>query len=59
MNDSISSIASVSEEAAAGIEQTAASAEQSSQSMEEISSNADSLLDLSGKLSRLVYRFQF
>lgn len=59
MNESISSIASVSEEAAAGIEQTAASAEQSSQSMEEISSNADSLSDLSGKLSRLVNRFQF
>lgn len=59
MNDSISSIASVSEEAAAGIEQTAASAEQSSQSMEGISSNADNLTGLSVKLNKLVNRFQF
>lgn len=59
MNDTISSIASVSEEAAAGIEQTAASAEQSSQSMEGISSNADNLTGLSDKLNKLVNRFQF
>ncbi|KEZ53853.1 methyl-accepting chemotaxis protein [Metabacillus indicus] len=58
MNDSISSIASVSEEAAAGIEQTAASAEQSSQSMEEISGHADSLAAVSSRLTQLVNRFK-
>ncbi|MGM7636454.1 methyl-accepting chemotaxis protein [Bacillus sp. Hm123] len=58
MEGAITSIASISEETAAGVEQTAASSEQSTISMQEISRNADSLASLAEKLNTLVRRFK-
>jgi methyl-accepting chemotaxis protein len=57
INNSISEIASVSEEAAAGIEETAASVEQSSGSMEEIANSATRLNDLANDLKQLINKF--
>lgn len=57
INKSISEIASVSEEAAAGIEETAASVEQSSGSMEEITNSATRLNDLATDLKKLINKF--
>ncbi|MEK3888653.1 methyl-accepting chemotaxis protein [Bacillus sp. FSL K6-3431] len=58
MNDSISNIASISEETSAGIEETAASAEQSTSSMQEISANAESLSAAAANLNDLIRKFK-
>ena len=58
MNHSISNIASVSEESAAGIEQTSASSQQTSAAMEEISQNAMELSKLAEDLNGLVSQFK-
>jgi methyl-accepting chemotaxis protein len=57
INQSISEIASVSEEAAAGIEETAASVEQSSGSMEEVAISATRLNELANDLKQLINKF--
>lgn len=58
MNNSISNIASISEESAAGIEQTSASIQQTSTSMEEIARSAEGLTELSDDLNGLIKRFE-
>ncbi|WP_339194990.1 methyl-accepting chemotaxis protein [Aeribacillus sp. FSL W8-0870] len=58
INDSISNIASISEEAAAGIEQTSASAATANESAATIASHAESMSNLAGDLQSLVKRFQ-
>lgn len=58
MNNSISNIASISEESAAGIEQTSASIQQTSTSMEEIARSAEGLSELSDDLNGLIKRFE-
>ena len=58
INDSISNIASISEEAAAGIEQTSASAATANGSAATIASHAESMSNLAGDLQSLVKRFQ-
>ncbi|MFY4774476.1 methyl-accepting chemotaxis protein [Metabacillus sp. RGM 3146] len=58
MNESINSIAAVSEESAAGIEETAAAAEQSTQATEEVKNNAISLSSLSTQLNQSVNQFR-
>lgn len=58
INDSISNIASISEEAAAGIEQTSASAATTNESAATIASHAESMSNLAGDLQSLVKRFQ-
>ncbi|WP_409254373.1 methyl-accepting chemotaxis protein [Bacillus sp. SCS-153A] len=58
MNHSISYIASVSEESAAGIEQTSASSQQTSAAMEEISQNATELSKLAEDLNELISQFK-
>ncbi|KON89329.1 chemotaxis protein [Sporosarcina globispora] len=58
MNQSIGSIAAVSEESAAGIEQTSASMAQTNQSMEEISDNAQSLSELAEQLNGMIAKFK-
>ncbi|WP_419095336.1 methyl-accepting chemotaxis protein [Aeribacillus kexueae] len=58
MNQSITNIASLTEEAAAGIEQTAASAKVSNQLSDTMSNHAKALTDLAEKLNLLVQRFK-
>ncbi|MGR6116554.1 methyl-accepting chemotaxis protein [Aeribacillus composti] len=58
INDSISNIASISEEAAAGIEQTSASAATANGSAATIASHAESMSNLAEDLQSLVKRFQ-
>lgn len=58
INDSISNIASISEEAAAGIEQTSASAATANESAATIASHAESMSNLAEDLQSLVKRFQ-
>ncbi|MFV2047024.1 methyl-accepting chemotaxis protein [Metabacillus sp. YM-086] len=58
MNNSISNIASISEESAAGIEQTSASIQQTSTSMEKIARSAEGLSELSDDLNGLIKRFE-
>ncbi|AZB42500.1 methyl-accepting chemotaxis protein [Bacillus sp. FJAT-42376] len=58
MDDAISNIASVSEEAAAGIEQTAAAAEQANGTMEMVRENSIHLSGLSEKLALSVNQFK-
>lgn len=58
MNQSIGSIAAVSEESAAGIEQTSASMAQTNHSMEEISDNAQSLSKLAEQLNSMIAKFK-
>ncbi|MBT2690435.1 HAMP domain-containing protein [Bacillus sp. ISL-47] len=58
MNQSIGSIAAVSEESAAGIEQTSASMAQTNHSMEEISDNAQSLSELAEQLNSMIAKFK-
>lgn len=58
MNQSIGSIAAVSEESAAGIEQTSASMAQTNHSMEEISDNAQSLSELAEQLNEMIAKFK-
>jgi methyl-accepting chemotaxis protein len=55
---SIESIASVSEEAAAGVEQTSAAMEETSSAMEEIAGSAEHLAVLAEELDRLVRQFR-
>lgn len=58
LTEEISNIASVSEQAAAGVEQTSASLQQSSSSIEEISANASSLAILAEDLNLLIQKFK-
>ena len=58
MNQSIGSIAAVSEQSAAGIEQTSASMAQTNHSMEEISDNAQSLSELAEQLNEMIAKFK-
>ncbi|MCD7036201.1 methyl-accepting chemotaxis protein [Metabacillus sp. GX 13764] len=58
MNVSISDIASVSEEAAAGIQQTAAASEQANHATEEVRQNALHLSSLSAALNQSVNQFK-
>ncbi|MBU8881357.1 HAMP domain-containing protein [Bacillus sp. FJAT-29790] len=58
MNRSISEIAAISEESAAGVEQTSASSQQISSSMEEVANNSDELAKLAGKLNGFVHQFK-
>ncbi|MGM0939621.1 MAG: methyl-accepting chemotaxis protein [Bacillota bacterium] len=57
MNGSVSEIAAISQESAAGVEQTSASTQQTSSSMEEVAANADQLADLADELNMLIKRF--
>ncbi|KAB2329413.1 methyl-accepting chemotaxis protein [Cytobacillus depressus] len=58
MNRSISEIAVISEESAAGVEQTSASSQQISSSMDEVANNSDDLAKLAEKLNGLVQQFK-
>jgi methyl-accepting chemotaxis protein len=58
MNKSIESIASVSQESAAGIEETSASILQTNESMEGISDNIQSLSELADQLNAMVSNFK-
>ncbi|WP_431028493.1 methyl-accepting chemotaxis protein [Lysinibacillus sp. LZ02] len=58
MNGSISEIAAISEESAAGVEQTSASSQQINSSMEEVANNSDELAKLAEKLNGLVHQFK-
>src|SRR5699024_192346 len=58
MNDLISDIASVSEEAAAGVEQTSASTQQSSSALDEITHKANDLATLADDLNDEVAVFK-
>lgn len=58
MNHSITNIASLTEEAAAGIEETAAAAKVSDDLMENVANHAISLSELAEKLNELVRRFK-
>lgn len=57
MNVSVTEIASISEESAAGVEQTSASSEQISNTIKEIANNANNLAMLAEDLNRQVNRF--
>ncbi|WP_249308507.1 methyl-accepting chemotaxis protein [Lederbergia citrea] len=57
MDVSITDIASISEESAAGVEETSASSEQISSSIEEVANNSHDLAKLAVNLNRLVNRF--
>lgn len=57
MNVSVTEIASISEESAAGVEQTSASSEQISNTIKEIANNSNDLAELAGNLNRQVKRF--
>jgi len=58
MNDSISHIASISEESAAGVEEATASIEETNGSMYEIANNAEILSNIAEELNGLVQRFK-
>lgn len=58
MNQSIESIAAVSEQSAAGTEQASASVLQTNQSMEEISENAHVLSALAEQLNEMISKFR-
>ncbi|MGD7008922.1 methyl-accepting chemotaxis protein [Metabacillus sp. 84] len=58
MDEAIANIASVSEEAAAGIEETAAAAEQANSAMEKVRENSIHLSGLSEKLAMSVNEFK-
>ncbi|MBS4218400.1 methyl-accepting chemotaxis protein [Bacillus sp. FJAT-49711] len=57
MDESITEIATISEESAAGVGQTSASSEQISSSIEEVAKNSDDLAKLAENLNGLVNRF--
>ncbi|MCM3740792.1 methyl-accepting chemotaxis protein [Oceanobacillus luteolus] len=57
MNVSVTEIASISEESAAGVEQTSASSEQISNTIKEVANNANDLAMLAEDLNRQVNRF--
>ncbi|MDW2878004.1 HAMP domain-containing methyl-accepting chemotaxis protein [Cytobacillus sp. T106] len=58
ISQSVETIASVSEEAAAGVEETAATIIQSNSVMTDVELNANSLADLAKQLNQLVSRFK-
>nr|WP_165352584.1 HAMP domain-containing methyl-accepting chemotaxis protein [Bacillus infantis] len=58
ISQSVETIASVSEEAAAGVEETAATIIQSNSVMTDVEQNANSLADLAKQLNQLVSRFK-
>ncbi|TYS64763.1 methyl-accepting chemotaxis protein [Bacillus infantis] len=58
ISQSVETIASVSEEAAAGVEETAATIIQSNSVMNDVEQNANSLADLAKQLNQLVSRFK-
>ncbi|MTH54319.1 HAMP domain-containing protein [Bacillus mangrovi] len=58
MDEAITDIASVAEEAAAGIEQTAAAAEQANETMETVRDNSARLSSLSDQLAESVNQFK-
>lgn len=58
MNMSIETVASISEESAAGVEETSASVQQTTKSMEEVAKSANSLSVYADKLSKQVNRFK-
>ncbi|MBS4174092.1 methyl-accepting chemotaxis protein [Bacillus sp. FJAT-49736] len=59
INESIDTIASVSEETAAGVEEVTATTEQSSSSMEEVAKTAKMLEKQAANLNEMVQRFKF
>nr|WP_246944682.1 HAMP domain-containing methyl-accepting chemotaxis protein [Bacillus pinisoli] len=59
MNVAITSIASVSEEAAAGIEETTASSEETSSLMEQILESAEKLANQSEQLNKITEQFKY
>jgi methyl-accepting chemotaxis protein len=59
INESIDTIASVSEETAAGVEQVTATTEQSSSSMDEVAKSAKMLEQQASNLNALVQHFKF
>ncbi|WP_085522595.1 methyl-accepting chemotaxis protein [Tuberibacillus sp. Marseille-P3662] len=58
INDSVDSIAAISEQTSAGIEQTSASVQQTNSTMEEIKSSADALSKLAEDLNNTVQNFK-
>lgn len=58
MNNLITDIAAVSEQAAAGVEQSSAATEETSNSMDEISSNAEELAKLAEQLNKEISAFK-
>lgn len=59
INEAIDTIASVSEETAAGVEEVTATTEQSSSSMEEVAKSSKMLEEQAANLNNLIQRFKF
>jgi methyl-accepting chemotaxis protein len=58
MNGSLQTIASISQESAAGVEETSATTDESRTSMEEVVGNANQLTQLADELNEVVRRFK-